>query len=40
MRWDDLPADVREPVRERLGRLLRDVASQRGRDAERPDEAQ
>lgn len=39
MQWDDLPASVRERVREQLGVLLRRVAGQAAQPQEAPDEA-
>jgi len=39
MRWDELPADVRDRVREQLAALLRHVASHGTPRKERRDEA-
>lgn len=38
VRWEELPADLRDRVRELLGRLLRQVARRGGRPQEAPDE--
>lgn len=38
MGWEDLPADLRDRVRELLGRLLRQVARRGGRPQEAPDD--
>lgn len=39
MHWEDLPADLRDRVRELLGQLLRRVAGSGAQPPEGPDEA-